>query len=215
MKRLKTIVAELRDAGFDVEARIRKDGGAIIKAINGVRYTGTSGNAAARALLGESLSPKKAEQLARITTTGKRASNRLPTDEDVQKALRRVQRKWNKAFPHARGESPAVGRVTAKKTRWYMERYGKEETLRMLEERERYAMGKAYSKNISILAEYVREAGTLMGSDELLNLASDIETNGWKIDEDTIQPAYQELYKLNQGVDPAEVARSTRKILKV
>lgn len=215
MKRMKTIIAELRKAGFDVEARIRKDGGAIIKAINGVRYTGTAGNAAARNILGETISPKKAEQLLKITTTGKRATNRVPSDQEVKKALRRVQRKWNKAFPHARGESPSVGKVTAKKTNWYLERYGKEETLRMLDERERYAMGKAYSKNIAILAENVRESAALLGSQELLNLANDIEENGWKINEDTILPAYQELYKINAGVDPAEVARSTRKILNV
>ena len=212
---LKNIVAQLRKLGHDVTVRQRKDRGIIIKSIDGSKYSGAAGNAVARAMVGETLSPKRQAQLAKITTTGSRAANRFPEDDEVRKALKRTQRKWNKAFPHKRGESPAVGRVTAKKTRWYLEKYGKAETLAMLSERERYAMGKAYSKNIAVLSTAVRDAAAMYESAELEALADDIDAQGWKIDEDTILPAYQELYKLNAGAAPEEVARATRKILKL
>ena len=52
-------------------------------------------------------------------------------------------------------------------------------------------------------------------SQDLHQLADDILQNGYSIREEWIQPAYQELYKLNAGVPANEVARNTRKILRL
>lgn len=213
--KLKTIIAALQGQGYSIEYRTRKDGGVLITKINGQKFRGAKGNAMARMLTNQPLTEKRRSQLNRITTTGKRAMNRTPQDPEIKRALERVQRKWNKAFPHKRGESPSVGRVTSKKVNIYLQKYGKEETLRMLEERERYAQGKAYSKNVEILAQFVRSAGESLSSKDLISLADLILENAWKIEESSIAPAYHELYKLNDGVPPEEVARMTRRALKI
>ena len=65
------------------------------------------------------------------------------------------------------------------------------------------------------LAVFVRNAGAQYQSEELIQLAQDIEDNAYAIRESWIAPAYDELYKLNAGVEPKQVANNTRKILRL
>lgn len=211
---VRQIVNKLRSEGHSVTYYVRKDGGILIKTIDGQRFTGATGNMYARAMSGATLSTKRAAQLSRITWTGKRAKSYIE-DREIKRLLQKVQRKWNQAFPHKRGEIPAVGLKTSKKVKWSLEHKGKEETIRLLQEAERYASGKAYSENIRQLADYVEDSGVKLNSDDLLQLAQDIRESAWMIKEDSIQPAYHELYKLNQGADPKEVARLVRKVLQI
>ncbi|MBO7731107.1 MAG: hypothetical protein J6S67_01090 [Methanobrevibacter sp.] len=211
---IRETIKALTSEGHTVSYYIRKDGGVLIKSIDGRRFTGASGNIYARTLTGQTLSEKRSAQLERITYTGKRAKAYIQ-DREVKKMLQRVQRKWRKAFPRENGEVPAVGRKTAKGVRWSLEHRGKEETIRLLSEAERYASGKAYSKNIEQLAMHIEDYASKTGSEELLQLAQDIRDNAWMIREDSIKPAYEELYKLNDGVPPEEVARNTRRILQI
>lgn len=216
------VVKTLRNEGHTVSYYVRKDGGILIKSIDGQRFTGATGNMYARAMSKTTLSTKRATQLSKITWEGKRAKSQI-ADREVKKQLEKVQRKWNKAFPHKRGESPAVGRKTAAKVKWTLEHKGKEETMRLLSEAERYAAGKAYSKNIEELARRVDEVAlklSAMGNEDttvepLYKLSQSIRDNAWMIDEDSIQPAYDSLYELNQGVNPHDVAVKTAAILKI
>jgi len=48
-----------------------------------------------------------------------------------------------------------------------------------------------------------------------INLADDVEANMYQIKEDWIYPAYDELYKLNSGASPKDVAENVRKILRL
>lgn len=211
---MREIVKVLQSQGHSVSYYIRKDGGILIKEIDGTRYTGGAGNAIARALTGTQISAKRAEQLKRITYTGKRAAAYFD-DREIKKTLHRVQRKWNRAFPHKKGEAPMQGRKTAKGVKWSIEHRGREETLRLLSEAERYASGKAYSKNIEQLAAYIEDAGIKYQNEKLIQLAQDIRDNAWMIQESSMAPAYDELYKLNDGIDPDEIERNVRRILQL
>ncbi len=214
---LKQVVKQLRNEGHSVTYYVRKDGGILIKTIDGQKFTGATGNMYARAMSGTTLSTKRANQLSRITWTGKRAAKHI-ADREVKRLLERVQRKWNKAFPHKKGEIPPVGLKTSKKVKWSLEHRGKEETMRLLSEAERYATGKAYTENIRQLANYVQDAAVNYQSDELMELANSIRENAWMIEEETIYPSYQELYKLNKlhlGYTIKGIVQNTKQILRI
>lgn len=211
---IREIIKTLTSQGHSVSYYIRKDGGVLIKSIDGRKFTGASGNIYARTITGQKLSSKRSEQLLKITYTGKRAKAYIE-DREIKNMLQRVQRKWRKAFPRVDGKAPSVGRKTAKGVKWSLEHRGREETIRLLSEAERYASGKAYSKNIEQLAMYIEESSTKYQSEELLQLAQDIRDNAWMIREDSMKPAYEELYKLNDGIPPEEVARNVRRILQI
>ena len=210
---IREIIKVLSSQGHTVSYYVRKDGGVLIKSIDGRRFTGASGNVYARSITGQLLSEKRSMQLEKITYTGKRAKSYIE-DREVKRLLQKVQRKWNKAF-RKNGQVPSVGRKTAKGVKWSLVHKGKEETIRLLKEAERYASGLAYSRNIEQLAMYVKQAGVDYDSEELMQLGDDILSNAWMIKEDTIRPAYEELYELNHGVPPKEVARKTRIILQI
>lgn len=209
---LRQIVDKLRQEGHSITFYVRKDRGILVKTIDGQRFTGAEGNKVVRAMAGQTLSAKRSAQLSRITYTGERAKAYFE-DREVKRLLRRVQRKWNKAFPHKRGESPSVGLKTSKKIKWSLEHRGREETIRLLTEAERYASGKAYTENIRQLADNIEDAALKYQSNELLQLANDVRENAWMILEESIQPAYDRLYDLNKGEDPREIAKDVRKIL--
>ena len=100
-------------------------------------------------------------------------------------------------------------------SKYAVEHYGKEEALRRIREAERYASGIAYAKNVEILAQYIKSVGDQLNSQELVKLSDDLIANAYSIKEEWIKPAYDELYKLNQGIPPKEVARNTRAILRL
>ena len=211
---LKQVVNQLRNEGHSVTYYVRKDGGILIKTIDGQRFTGATGNMYARAMTGTTLSTKRATQLANITWSGKRAAKHIE-DREIKRMLQRVQRKWNKAFPHKRGEIPPVGLKTSKKVKWSLEHRGREETIRLLSEAERYASGKAYTENIRQLADYVQDAASKYQSSELQELADSIRENAWMINEDAIKPAYDELYELNKGKDIRDIVKNVKRILQI
>lgn len=211
---IREIVNILQSQGHSISYYVRKDGGILIKEIDGQRFSGAMGNLYARAMTGQRLSVKRAEQLHKITYTGKRAKKYIE-DREIKRLLQRVQRKWNKAFPHKRGEAPLQGLKTAKGVKWTIEHKGRAEAIRLLKEAERYASGKAYTENIQQLIYYVRDVARKLDSDLLHELADDIESNAWKIMENRIYPAYHELYQLEHGIPVEEVVRNVRRVLEL
>lgn len=209
---MREVVSELRSQGHSITYYERKDGGILIRSIDGQMFTGATGNLYARAMAGTHLSVKRAAQISQITWTGKRAKNQI-SDREVKKKLEKVQRKWRKAFPKVDGKVPKQGRKTARKVQWSLQNRGKEETMRLLNEAERYASGKAYSKNIQFLIGYIKDAASKYGSPELDDLANRVEENAFLIMEEMIEPVYQELYKLNAGVPPEEIVRNIERII--
>ena len=208
------VVHKLQEQGHTVNFYVRKDGGILIKSIDGISYpSGASGNARARQLIGENLSEARTKQLRYATRV--RGRKRLTLDDEIEKEYKRVKKLWNKAFRSKKGKPHQAGYFGKARIEYAMKHYGKEEALRRIHEAERYASGYAYNKNIQILAGFITSAGERYGSNELLRLAEDLVNNAYMIKEEWIEPAYSELYKLNAGVDPKTVANNTRKILRL
>ena len=208
---MREIVKKLEAQGHSVNYYVRKDGGILIKRIDGEVFThGASGNIKARQLLGVELSQARARQL----TFAKR-QRKSSLAEDIETEFQRVKKIWKKAFPSKKGKAPSAGYFGRRRIKYAVEHYGKEEALRRIKEAERYASGLAYAKNIQILAQYIRSAGEQYQSAELVKLSQDLIENAYTIKEEWIAPAYDELYKLNAGIPPKEIARNTRAILRL
>ena len=208
------VVRQLQAQGHEVDYYVRKDGGILVKKIDGERYpSGASGNARARQLAGASISEARVKQLKYATR--QRRVKKPSLDDAIEKEYQRVKKKWNKAFKPKKGKPHPAGYFGRGRIAYALKHYGKEEALRRIREAERYASGIAYSKNIAILVQFIRHAGANYHSQELIKLADDLEENAYTIQEEWIAPAYDELYKLNAGVPPEEVARVTRAILRL
>lgn len=208
------VVRQLQAQGHEVDFYVRKDGGILIRKIDGERFpSGASGNARARQIVGASLSEAREKQLKYATR--QRKIKKPSLDDTIEKEYKRVKKKWNKAFKSKKGKPHPAGYFGRGRIQYAIDHYGKEEALRRIREAERYASGLAYSKNVEQLAYFIKSAGATYNSQELEKLADDLLENAFSIKEEWIAPAYEELYKLNAGVPPEEVARVTRSILRL
>ena len=213
-------VHELMSGGHQIEFYVRKDGGILVKSIDGQRYTGAKGNAKVRQMTGIKLSEARFKQLKyatreHIASVKWRKQGKPPLDDAVQKRYSEVKKQWNKAFKAKGGKPHSAGYFGKSSLRYSYEHGGKEATLTRISEAERYSSGIAYSENVRILVAFIRDAGNKHQSQELLKLADDIEMNSYAIREEWMEHAYDELYKADQGVDPKQVAQSVRKVLRL
>ena len=214
-KSMMAVVSQLVASGHQVEYYIRKDGGILIRRIDGEHFSGAHGNARARQLVGSQLSEAREKQLAYATATRK-AQRKLPNiSQTIEEEYKRVKKIWNKAFKAKGGKPSPAGYFGKGRIKYAQKMYGEEEALRRIREAERYATGTAYSKNVQHLAMFIQMASAQYQSQELEKVAEDLLANAYAIKEETIYPAYQELYKLNAGQDPKEIAKNLRKILRL
>ena len=208
------IVRQLQAQGHEVDFYVRKDGGILIKKIDGERFpTGASGNARARQIVGANISEARIAQLKYATRA--RGVKKPSLDDEIAKEFARVKRKWNKAFKAQNGKPHPAGYFGWSRIKYAIEHHGREEALRRIHEAERYSSGIAYSKNVQILAQFIKMSGEQYQSQDLIKLSEDLIESAYSIKEEWIYPAYEELYKLNKGVPPKEVARATRQILRL
>ena len=208
------VVRQLQQEGHSVDFYVRKDGGILVKRIDGESYpSGASGNARARQIAGAQISEARVKQLKYATR--QRKIKKPSLDDELEREYKRVKAKWNKAFKPKKGQPHPAGYFGKNRIKYALEHYGREEALRRIREAERYASGIAYSKNVQILAQFIQSAGEQYQSPELIKLAQDLVENAYNIKEEWIAPAYDELYKLNAGMSPKEVARNTRAILRL
>lgn len=207
------VVRELQQQGHKVDFYVRKDGGILVKRIDGERFSGATGNKRAREITGAEISEARISQLKYATKTRKR--KKLSLDEEIEQEYNRVKKIWKKRIKPTKGKPHHAGYFGKGRIEYAMKHYGKKEALRRIFEAERYATGLAYSKNVQILASFIKSAGIQYNSQELIKLAEDIEENAYAIREEWIVPAYDELYKLNKGISPKQVAKNTRKILRL
>ena len=208
------VVRQLQAEGHEVDYYVRKDGGILVRKIDGERFpSGASENARARQLVGAPISEARVKQLKYATR--QRKIKKPSLDDAIEKEYKKVKKKWNKAFKSKKGKPHPAGYFGRGRIQYAIDHYGKEEALRRIREAERYASGIAYSKNVEQLAYFIKSAGATYNSQELEKLADDLLENAFSIKEEWIAPAYEELYKLNAGVPPQEVARVTRAILRL
>lgn len=202
-----TLISILRSRGHSVKFYRRPDGSYRITEINGVTYTGSTGNKVARQILGVKISEKREKQLERIRTPKK-----APLPHEVDKRIRRVQRLWKKNKVQREGY---VGRRGA---RYNLEHYGEEETLRKLSEQERYARGLAYTETIQWIIDYIRDQIIPKVSPQdkitLKEIISLIENNKSTIKESDISPIHDYLYDFRDGkISALEAKRRIESIL--
>lgn len=208
------VVRKLQAQGHEVDFYVRKDGGILVKNIDGEKFpTGASGNARARQLAGASISEARISQLKYATRA--RGVKKPSLDDEIAKEFYRVKKKWNKAFKAKGGKPHPAGYFGWRRIKYAIDHYGRDEALRRIREAERYASGIAYAKNVEILAQYIKSVGDQLNSPELTKLSEDIIANAYSIKEEWIKPAYDELYKLNAGIPPKEVAKNVRAILRL
>lgn len=208
------VVRQLQAQGHEVDFYVRKDGGILVKNIDGEKFpSGASGNARARQIAGASISEARISQLKYATRARKVKKPSL--DDEIYSEFRRVKKKWNRAFRAKGGKPHPAGYFGWSRIKYAIDHYGRDEALRRIREAERYASGIAYAKNVEILAQYIKSVGDQLNSPELTKLSEDLIENAYSIKEEWIKPAYDELYKLNAGVPPKEVAKNTRAILRL
>lgn len=218
---MRTIVSRLQSQGHHIDFYVRKDGGILVKSIDGKRFTkGASGNIVARQMAGSTLSEARASQLeyakrARKTHRTARKLGKPDLDDEIKREWQRVKKKWNRAFKSKGGKPHPAGYFGWTRIQYSIEREGREEALRRIREAEKYASGVAYAKNVEHLADFITESGTKLHSNELLKLAEDMRENAYTIREEWILPAYEALYDLNHGVEPKQVVKNVRKILRL
>lgn len=206
------IVNMLISQGHKVSYYIRKDGGILITSIDGTRYTGAKGNAIARQMTSQSLSERRSKQLKSAAKIKKQLRT---ADVPLKEEWRRVRELWNERFKRGTKIRKKVGNLGWKGIQYAYTHYGEKEAYRRLSEAEKYISGIAYSKNVELLSAFVLDAGEKLNSQVLKDLAKDIIRNAYVIREEWLNPAYEELYKLNQGKSPEDVASSVKRILRI
>lgn len=214
------VVQTLIAQGHRIRYSRRSDGGILVKEIDGLRFpSGAKGNQVARQMAGVGFSEAREKQLKYATRTRERYRTHPKSinsvDKEIKERFKEVKKIWGKRFKATKGKPHQAGYFGWSRIQYTIEKYGKAEALRRIEEAERYALGYAYSKNVKYLIIQIRDAGNKYQSNELLNLADDVEANMYQIKEDWIYPAYDELYKLNSGASPKDVAENVRKILRL
>lgn len=208
------IVLQLQRQGHQVDYYVRKDGGILVKKIDGEHYpTGASGNQRARQLAGAEISEARISQLKFATRARKVKKPKL--DDELYSEWRRVKKIWNKRFKAKGGKPHPAGYFGWGRIKYSLTHYGREEALRRIHEAELYTSGIAYSKNVEYLAKFIKSTAVSLQSRELDELADDIIENAYSIREEWIKPAYDMLYKLNAGKNAKVVARAVRIILRL
>lgn len=157
MATLRTIIKDLRKEGHTIRYENRKGGGLLIKSIDRVKFSGYAGNELARQIKGVNLTIRQQSHIENITPQKgvwgqSRKGVELP--KALQSKLRRVQRIWRKSQPNT------TEKVTKANVLYNLRTYGAEETMRRLNQRERYGQGYAYFENIDALKERVNRFGS-------------------------------------------------------
>ena len=217
-KTIRNIVSDLVKEGFDIKVYVRKDGGILIKEINGQKFVGAEGNKIAREIVGETLSERRGAQL--VSATKKRTSFAEEFGKEAYTKYRKVAEKWRKA-----NLPSSSGKISMKKFRKIAKEEGLKSALEALSEKEKYASGIAYLKNVEMMYltiyDYIRNVEKLFDYDTspLVELAEKLRASPDGIRDEWIEPAYQELYRLNR--EPLsnalikEVAENTEEILRL
>ena len=163
---------------YNVEYVKRKEGGIIIKSINGVKYKGKSGNVYFRKLTNTTLSTAQKEAI-RAGSSKKKAiaeakAQGLPKPRKARKKkslklgkqLSKRLRKTRKAFKELdENQKRIVGTPTRKKILQSLKREGRKATTQKLKEAERYAKGKIYSAQMEFIIKRIEETADMRGED--------------------------------------------------
>ena len=203
------IIKQLEKQGHEIDYSKRKDGGYIIRYIDGKHFAGKTGNAFARRLAGYEISVARKVQLQRIRTPkGKRPQKQDELPPELLKELRKVQRAWRKKHPTIEGTASLRG------LRYQYKMYGKEVARASLDKAYRYSQGLAYIDNVLHLIERIRLDLNKLPSPEMENVMNLIEQKEMSFKEEWIAPIYSALYDWERGIiEGKECARIIKNIM--
>lgn len=203
------IINQLQKQGYSVAYTHRKDGGYIIRRINGTTYKGKTGNIVARSIVGAELSEARRVQLKRIRTPkGKRYAKKTPLPQELVKELRRIQKNWRKKHPTIEGT------ISTRGLRYQYETYGKEVALQSLDKAFRYSEGYAYIENVQHLIERISLDLGKRWNSEMDKIRDLIEEKMMVFKEEWLNHIYEVLYEWEKGVlEGEEVARRIKAII--
>lgn len=204
------IIKLLQSQGHEVEYTHRKDGGYIIRRIDGRKFSQKVGNTIARTMVGAELSQARQVQLARIRLPkGKKYTKLEEVPEEIKKALRRVQRAWRKKHPDIRGTA------SMKNVRWHMRVHGKEETLKALDKSFRYSQGLAYIDNVNFLLQRIKSDLAKEPNSAMEIVYDLIERKALDMKEEWLQPLHYDCLQEweKEHITGEECARRMRDIM--
>lgn len=206
---IKQLIDLLQEQGHEIEYSKRKDGGYIIRRIDGVHFTGKKGNEVARKMMGQELSIARKVQLLRIRTPkGKKQQKKTPLPDELKKELRKIQREWRKKHPTIEGT------VSTRGLRYQYETYGEEVAKATLDKAYRYSQGLAYVDNVLHLIERIKLDLTKRDSVDMELIIDLIQERILSFKEEWISPIYATLYDWERAIiDGQECARIIRSII--
>ena len=189
------LVEALQKGGNQVTYYIRKDGGILITSINGQKFKGATGNRVARFMVGETISERRAQQLSTITKRRKiKRRTPIPTTPDgLEKARKRVMRKWRKANLRGSISKRNLERMIADR--------GIEGAAKYLSEMERKTEGYAYISEIEgLIARITEDMKNLPESEKqwLQSIIDEINSRRDTFKQVWIQPIVDKLYDWEQ-----------------
>ena len=186
------LVERLKAKGYKVTYYKRKDGGILIRSINGQKFTAAQGNIHARQLLGEELSTRRSQQLKKITKARPwYKTHKIETPADLERFRKSVMRKWKKA-----GLRGSISKVNLKHM---IADRGIEGAKQYLTEMERHTEGKAYYSQVeALIARIEQDINAVSGDPEevqwLEELKALIENRKEEFKVEWIFAIFDELY---------------------
>lgn len=190
--KVRSIISRLTSLGYKVSYYQRKDGGVLIRSINGQKFTAAKGNVYARTILGLELSTRRSEQLHKITRARSYyKTHTIETPEDLEKFRKSVMRKWKKA-----GLRGSISKYNLK--RMIADR-GIEGAKQYLIEMERHTQGKAYISAVEGLISRIEQDIAAVSGDPdevswLEKLKELIEANKEDFKQEWLFAIFNELY---------------------
>ena len=194
------IVKQLQLKGYKIEYYKRKDGGILIRSINGQKFSAAKGNVYAREILNVKISQRRSEQLRKITKARPWYKTHLiETPEDLEKFRKSVMRKWKKA-----GLRGSISKVNLKHM---IADRGIEGAKQYLIEMERHTEGKAYYSQVeALLSRIEQDINAVSGDPEevewLLELKALIENRKEEFKVEWIFAIFDELYNWENPTSP-------------
>lgn len=186
------LVEQLKLKGYKVSYYKRKDGGILIRSINGQKFTAAKGNVFARQLLGVELSQRRGEQLRKITRARPwYKTHTIETPEDLERFRKSVMRKWKKS-----GLRGSISKVNLKHM---IADRGVEGARQYLTEMERHTEGKAYYSQVEALISRIEQDINAVSGDKdevywLNELKTLIESKKEEFKVEWIFAIFDELY---------------------
>lgn len=146
---LREVVKQLQGQGVPVSFRVRPDYSIVITQIGTQKYSGRSGNIAARNITGAQMSTREVLQRTRASAAKIPNAKYIPLSPAVNRALRAAQKAY-------RESGMTAGKPTRANIRGVMkEGFSEDEILNMLRRSKQYAKGIAYDERLRALRDRI------------------------------------------------------------